>query len=733
MKIKLELLSDLCTASGEGLPGIFDNDVSYDKFGIPFIPAKRIKGCLKEAALEIRDVDDSFDQAAFDKLFGLPGGEEGALKIGNGYIPNYEEIVKELEELSRDNTYGPYLNPVNIQSYFTTYRAMTSIDPESQTAKDHTLRTVRLIRSGNVFFFDVELSERDSRCVNLLKKCCKVLRNIGLNRTRGWGEVKCSLEIKNEDKVAIQETNDSKIRIQLEREFLKEESLRLTYSLKLRTPLFVSNRVDISSRSDTYISGSQILGFFASEYLRKTSTSEKAHKDPVFRKLFLSNQVKFMNAYPVDEENYRCMPIPLTFVKTKDKEDQEDEYLDLANDETYQKVLEEEIQTSKLNGYFKVYNDGSFSLVRVEKEIQYHHRRPEDRTIGHAQRGNGQYFQMEAIREGQTFKGYIIGDFESLSLLKDLVDENKKVRLGRSKTAQYAEAEFSIEKIEPLKNQEPFDEDFIEKGDKVAIYFISPMILFDETSGTVKTDPRLFVDLLAKKFSGFVYDRSFVRLTKVSGFHRKWGMPKPQLDAFDAGTVIVLKYEGTESITVNDLTLQSYGLRQNEGFGEIFVKIGGFNSIPPRESTVKNIRSSKPNFTNDILTYIKCEQLRYIIQNRAISTLKEFPVLYGLNNSKLYKLTDFLENALNKDDFLTKAKDLLNKKNDDRINTKLMDFLLDSDKYYLKYKTDELWRKIEKIETENWDLCLEQLDFELYKLFLLTIFQQIKWKNRQVE
>ncbi|MEJ9152465.1 RAMP superfamily CRISPR-associated protein [Bacillus smithii] len=725
MKIKLELLSDLCTASGEGLPGIFDNDVSYDKFGIPFIPAKRIKGCLKEAALELKDVDDSFDQTTFDQLFGLPGGEAGALKIGNGYIANYEEMVKELEELSRDNTHGPYLNPAYIQSYFTTYRAMTSIDPESYTAKDHTLRTIRLIRSGNVFFFNVELSVQDSRHVKLLEKCCKVLRNIGLNRTRGWGEVKCSLDFMNQD--LNKETNDSKIKLRLEKNSLNEGSLILTYSLKLRTPVFVSNRVDNSSKSDTYISGSQILGFFAAEYLKRMSTSKKAHQDPVFRKLFLSDQVKFRNAYPVDEENYRCIPIPLTFVKMKDKED---ECLDLANDENYQKIMSEEVQTSRLNGYFRMYNDESFSLVRVEKEIQYHHRRPKDRTIGHAQRGNGQYFQMESIREGQIFKGYIIGDFESLSLLKDLVVKNKIVRLGRSKTAQYAEAEFSIENIEPLKNQEPFDEDFIEKGDKVAIYFTSPMILFDETFGTVKTDPRLFAELLARKFSGFVYDRSFVRLTKISGFHSKWRMPKPQLDAFDAGTVIVLKYEGTESIKVTDLMLQSYGLRQNEGFGEIFVKISGFNFIEPRESTIKNIRSSKPNFTNDILTYIKTEQLRYIIKKRAVSTLKEFSILDGLNNSKLYKLTYILENALNKNDFLLKAEELLNKKNDGRVNTELVNFLK-SDKY-LEYKADVLWRKIEKIETKNWDICLEQLNFELYKLFLLTIFQHIKWKNRQV-
>ena len=53
MKIKIELLSDLCTASGEAHNSLIDSDVTYDEWGIPYIPAKRLKGCIREAALEL--------------------------------------------------------------------------------------------------------------------------------------------------------------------------------------------------------------------------------------------------------------------------------------------------------------------------------------------------------------------------------------------------------------------------------------------------------------------------------------------------------------------------------------------------------------------------------------------------------------------------------------------------------------------------------------------------------
>ena len=54
MKLIIELLSDMCTTSGDGHNSTVDMDVVYDIHGIPYIPAKRIKGCIREAALELR-------------------------------------------------------------------------------------------------------------------------------------------------------------------------------------------------------------------------------------------------------------------------------------------------------------------------------------------------------------------------------------------------------------------------------------------------------------------------------------------------------------------------------------------------------------------------------------------------------------------------------------------------------------------------------------------------------
>ena len=69
MEIKIQLLSDLCTYSGESYNSMVDTDVSYDRYGIPNIPAKRLKGCIREAALEMKELG-MISQDQFDEIFG---------------------------------------------------------------------------------------------------------------------------------------------------------------------------------------------------------------------------------------------------------------------------------------------------------------------------------------------------------------------------------------------------------------------------------------------------------------------------------------------------------------------------------------------------------------------------------------------------------------------------------------------------------------------------------------
>ena len=51
--LKITLRSDLCVGNGESVGNTVDTDVCMDEAGLPYIPARRLKGCLKQAAQEL--------------------------------------------------------------------------------------------------------------------------------------------------------------------------------------------------------------------------------------------------------------------------------------------------------------------------------------------------------------------------------------------------------------------------------------------------------------------------------------------------------------------------------------------------------------------------------------------------------------------------------------------------------------------------------------------------------
>ncbi|MDI3311349.1 MAG: RAMP superfamily CRISPR-associated protein, partial [Thermoanaerobacterium sp.] len=120
MHIKVELKSDLCISSGEGLSGIIDVDVIYDDNGIPYLPAKRFKGILREAAEDISDIyPEKYSQKIINDLFGDPETNSiGELYIDNGYIENYHTIANFIKMCNRNKSYKNLFPKQYIKSYF---------------------------------------------------------------------------------------------------------------------------------------------------------------------------------------------------------------------------------------------------------------------------------------------------------------------------------------------------------------------------------------------------------------------------------------------------------------------------------------------------------------------------------------------------------------------------------------------------------------------------------------
>lgn len=140
MQLIIRLLSDLCTYSGDTHNSLVDTDVVYDENGIPYIPAKRIKGCIREAALEM--VELGIAPSELHEIFGKEGQQSSAFSLSNAYIENYGEVTDVLKKCCHTELKSPQ----NVLDQYTYMRVQTAVNPETGTAQENSLRRIRVVK-----------------------------------------------------------------------------------------------------------------------------------------------------------------------------------------------------------------------------------------------------------------------------------------------------------------------------------------------------------------------------------------------------------------------------------------------------------------------------------------------------------------------------------------------------------------------------------------------------------
>jgi CRISPR/Cas system CSM-associated protein Csm3 (group 7 of RAMP superfamily) len=208
--LKLTLLSPCLIGSGEGFGAVIDSDIVFDEFGIPYIPAKRIKGCLRDSAIEVCEMFELANINLFpltydgsdnkytivSQIFGKPGDEKPApVYFSNLTIEGYEKIVQWIRYLMKK--YPNIITRESIINQYTELRQQTAIE-ETGTAKEHSLRTIRVAKKEisfkRIFFIgEIDIEVVNDDMIKLLYFACENLRYIGTKRNRGFGKVKCEL------------------------------------------------------------------------------------------------------------------------------------------------------------------------------------------------------------------------------------------------------------------------------------------------------------------------------------------------------------------------------------------------------------------------------------------------------------------------------------------------------------------------------------------------------------
>lgn len=536
MKLEIKLLSDLCTYSGETYNSIVDTDVAYDKYGIPYISARRLKGCIREAALELKEFG-LIKQEEYDEIFGAEGNKSAAFSLSNAHISDYEEVVKALEQCK----YEELKTPENVLKQYTYIRKQTAVDLETGVADKNSLRVIRVIRKNLVFKADCNWLRTVSR-PEVLGQAISLVKHIGLARTRGLGLVE----------MALSEEAEKKTRhVLLDKSKLAEQN-KIRYTIQLKEPMICKSPQGDQTVTEDYIAGSKVLGMIAG-----------ALGKAAYQKLMSGDgEVIVSNGYIMNQET-RCLPASISLQKEKDQSYDADGKIILKN---MLLAASSEIKNKQMTPANIMYMDENGVTTEVTTEISYHHQRPEDKSVGRATGTDGSsFYQLSAISAGQSFCGYIYAGRQEAEQIIDAVDGLKEVRMGYGKTSEFGGVTFTLDSLsEASKDKEV-------RKDAIAI-LASDMLLYNE-QGMVTTDIHVLEKELQKVtgVSDLAIHSPFLRFATIGGYNTTWQRRKPILYAFGKGSAFLLHSDGGFDIRKLDGTF--IGERVSEGYGEIHMEV----------------------------------------------------------------------------------------------------------------------------------------------------------------
>lgn len=208
LHLQLTLKSDATFGRGDGVAGLVDIEVEHDRYGLPFLRGRTLKGLLVEEcanvfhALKLQGkVANNVDWHLTAKsLFGRPGSgleDDGEMLVGDARLPAdfsaaVAYAVEQEEERNGDNEESTW-TPLAILESLTAIRRQTAITVKGAPRKG-SLRSMRVVLREMVFesqlTFSVDPNERQKA---LLASCVASLRRVGTGRNRGRGRVEASL------------------------------------------------------------------------------------------------------------------------------------------------------------------------------------------------------------------------------------------------------------------------------------------------------------------------------------------------------------------------------------------------------------------------------------------------------------------------------------------------------------------------------------------------------------
>jgi len=186
MRIAIEFFTYWHSGSGSSGGSRVDALVARDREGLPYIPAKTLKGHIREMAESFRDctfVNECFGGSSNDGKDGKEKDvcfdEEYKGKEGKCYFSN--AIIEEKIDES-------------LSSYLFTTISSTKIE-ENGIAKTGSLREIEVVVPLKLYA-TIEFEDEAKKYKEMMQKAFRQVKRMGLNRTRGLG--RCDISVVGE-------------------------------------------------------------------------------------------------------------------------------------------------------------------------------------------------------------------------------------------------------------------------------------------------------------------------------------------------------------------------------------------------------------------------------------------------------------------------------------------------------------------------------------------------------
>ncbi len=533
--LKIVLKSDLCAGNGESFGNAIDTDTVTDAYGLPSIPARRLKGCLRQTAGMLKEMKyPEATEELIEQLFGDAYGKEGALVIDDANIQAADALRRILSEIREGKEYPLELkekaHPAYVVQMYTQVRGQTRL--EEGVAVDNTLRFTRVINRFDPFadpgeakelsfIAPIYINSKDERLAKLLEACAKATRHIGYNRNHGLGNVLISYHEREEA-----------ARTYAFEPIQTEGRVRIEYKVSLDADITLPGH-DVN----TAIPARSVIGCMAANYLKQGRAEDEA-----FKKLFLDGRVRWSALTPVIN-GIISKPAPMYLVSLKN-----------ADGSIVNRYTQTDPEWKKRKP--KTIEDGYVAL----KDKNYLFAYPQFHTQYHSSMAGQELYMQDALEAGMIYGGYVETSAEDAWRVLQLLT-TAKLRFGRSKSAQYAACSlYGTPTVCPLE-EELLETD---SNEKVYVVLESDLMLLKHGIYTVSIDA--VRELIARKL-GLLNElpegaMDLCSYGTIGGFQARWQLQKLQIPVVKAGSVFCFK-AGSKQV-------QAYiriGEQQQEGFG----------------------------------------------------------------------------------------------------------------------------------------------------------------------